>query len=105
MAVIVAVFLVVVTGVERLDPIIALLVAANIIWTGVRRLRQTGLGLLDSALPAADQARITSALAALSRAGDRVSRVAHTAIWRASLYLDARACAGRLERAAWTRSL
>jgi cation diffusion facilitator family transporter len=61
-AVIVAIFLVVVTGVERLDPIIALLVAANIIWTGVRLLRQTGLGLLDSALPATDQARITSAL-------------------------------------------
>jgi cation diffusion facilitator family transporter len=62
-AVIVAVFLVVITGVERLDPIIALLVAANIIWTGVKLLRQTGLGLLDSALPAADQAHITSALA------------------------------------------
>jgi cation diffusion facilitator family transporter len=62
-AVIVAIFLVVVTGVQRLDPIIALLVAANIIWTGVRLLRQTGLGLLDSALPAPDQARITSALA------------------------------------------
>ncbi|HEX3270726.1 MAG TPA: cation transporter dimerization domain-containing protein, partial [Ktedonobacterales bacterium] len=54
--------LVVVTGVERLDPIIALLVAANIVWTGVRLLRQTGLGLLDSALPAEDQARISEAL-------------------------------------------
>jgi cation diffusion facilitator family transporter len=61
-AVIVAVFLVVVTGVERLDPIIALLVAANIIWTGVRLLRQTGAGLLDPALPATEQALITSAL-------------------------------------------
>jgi cation diffusion facilitator family transporter len=62
-AVVVAVFLVVVTGVQRLDPIIALLVAANIIWTGVRLLRETGLGLLDSALPADEQARITEALA------------------------------------------
>jgi cation diffusion facilitator family transporter len=61
-AVVVGVFLVVVTGVERLDPIIALLVAANIIWTGVRLLRQTGYGLLDPALPAADQALIADAL-------------------------------------------
>jgi cation diffusion facilitator family transporter len=62
-AVIIAIFLVVLTGIERLDPIIALLVAANIIWTGVKLLRQTGLGLLDSALPAGDQTLIASALA------------------------------------------
>jgi cation diffusion facilitator family transporter len=63
LAVVVAVFLVVLTGVERLDPLIALLVAANIIWTGVRLLRQTGSGLLDPALPAADQSLIAAALA------------------------------------------
>jgi cation diffusion facilitator family transporter len=62
-AVVVAVFLVVVTGIQRLDPIIALLVAANIIWTGVRLLRQTGAGLLDPALPTADQELIASTLA------------------------------------------
>jgi cation diffusion facilitator family transporter len=37
-----------------LDPIVALLVAVNIIWTGVKLLRQTGLGLLDTALPKED---------------------------------------------------
>jgi divalent metal cation (Fe/Co/Zn/Cd) transporter len=37
-----------------LDPIIALLVAANIIWTGARLLHETGLGLLDTALPKED---------------------------------------------------
>lgn len=37
-----------------LDPIVALLVALNIIWTGGKLLRQTGLGLLDTALPKDD---------------------------------------------------
>src|SRR5262249_2255979 len=43
-------------------PIVALLVAANIVWTGVRLLRQTGAGLLDPALPAAEQELIAKAL-------------------------------------------
>lgn len=42
---------VLVTGWERLDPIIALLVAANIVWTGVQLVRRSALGLLDTALP------------------------------------------------------
>ncbi len=39
------------TGWLVLDPLIALLVAANIVWTGVRLLRETAQGLLDRALP------------------------------------------------------
>ncbi len=42
---------VVATGWERLDPIIALGVAANIVWTGVRIVRESILGLMDTALP------------------------------------------------------
>src|SRR6266567_2609415 len=45
--VLVGVLLVAVTGWLILDPIVALLVAANIIWTGARLLHETGLGLLD----------------------------------------------------------
>lgn len=52
--VLVGVLLVTLTGWYILDPIIALIVAANIIWTGVKLLRQTGLGLLDTALPGED---------------------------------------------------
>jgi len=44
-----------------LDPI-ALLVAANIVWTGIRLLRETGYGLLDTALPVAEQQIIASTL-------------------------------------------
>jgi cation diffusion facilitator family transporter len=49
--VVVALGAVAVTGWQRLDPVVALLVAANIIWTGGRIVRQSVLGLLDTALP------------------------------------------------------
>jgi cation diffusion facilitator family transporter len=49
--VLVAIGLVGLTGWERLDPIIALLVAANIIWSGVGLMRRSALGLMDTALP------------------------------------------------------
>ena len=49
--VLVAVGLVGMTGWERLDPLIALAVAANIIWSGIRLLRRSALGLMDTALP------------------------------------------------------
>ena len=52
--VLVAVALVGLTGWLILDPVIALLVAANIIWTGVKLVRESGLGLLDTALPRDD---------------------------------------------------
>ncbi|GLV56743.1 transporter [Dictyobacter sp. S3.2.2.5] len=52
--VLVGVLLVAITRWYILDPIVALLVAINIIWTGTKLLRQTGLGLLDTALPKED---------------------------------------------------
>ena len=39
------------TGWERLDPIVALIVAGNIVWSGVRIVRESVLGLMDTALP------------------------------------------------------
>ncbi len=50
------------TGWLVLDPLIALLVAANIVWTGIRLLRETASGLLDQALPDDDQADISKVL-------------------------------------------
>jgi cation diffusion facilitator family transporter len=38
------------TGWEQLDPLIALAVAANIVWTGVKLMRRSAAGLLDRAL-------------------------------------------------------
>lgn len=50
--------LVSVTGWLVLDPIVALLAAANIVWTGLKLLAETGSGLLDSAIPDDEQEAI-----------------------------------------------
>ena len=46
------------TGWERLDPIVACLVAANIVWSGVGIVRKSVSGLMDAALPVEDQDRL-----------------------------------------------
>ena len=53
--VLIGVALVGITGWLVLDPLIALVVAANIVWAGVKLVRESGLGLMDTALPLADQ--------------------------------------------------
>lgn len=60
--VVIGVGLVVLTGWKRLDPIIALAVATNIVYTGFHLLRRSTLGLLDRALPAADRDAIATIL-------------------------------------------
>jgi len=54
--------LVALTGWNRLDPLIAVLVAANIVRTGWKLVRETGMGLTDTAIPEADRRRVTAAL-------------------------------------------
>lgn len=46
-----------------LDPLIALLVAANIVWTGWQLLQRSAAGLMDAALPADQLAAIEQVLA------------------------------------------
>ncbi len=60
--VVIGVSLVALTGWDLLDPIIALIVAANIVWTGVRILQQSALGLLDTALPADERQQVVAVL-------------------------------------------
>jgi cation diffusion facilitator family transporter len=50
------------TGWERLDPIVALVVAGNIVWSGVRIVRNSVLGLMDTALPVEEQIRLQKVL-------------------------------------------
>lgn len=52
--VLVGVGAVVLTGWLWLDPVVALAVAANIVWTGTRIIRGSVAGLMDAALPPAD---------------------------------------------------
>lgn len=54
--------LVAISGYTWLDPIIALLVAVNITWTGIRIMRRSALGLMDTALPADELAKIKKIL-------------------------------------------
>lgn len=65
------VFMVAVTGWERLDPIVAILVGLNILYTGYRLIQQSVVSLLDAALPASDLAVIEHVLA--RHRGDEVA--------------------------------
>jgi cation diffusion facilitator family transporter len=60
---------VVVTGWTRLDPVIALFVAMNILWTGLTLLRRSLLGLLDVTLPPAEQNAIKQVLSRYEAGG------------------------------------
>jgi cation diffusion facilitator family transporter len=53
---------VVLTGWQRLDPAIALVVAANIVWTGIKLVHRSASGLMDASLPAEQQALVVSVL-------------------------------------------
>ena len=59
------------TGWLVLDPLIGLVVAANILWTGVRLLRDTAQGLLDRVLPPEDQESIVKVLSRYENEGIR----------------------------------
>jgi cation diffusion facilitator family transporter len=50
------------TGWQRLDPIVALVVAANIIWAGVAIVLRSTSGLMDRALSTQDQASVRQVL-------------------------------------------
>lgn len=50
------------TGWIMLDPIVAILVALNILWTAFQLIRRSVQGLMDAALPASDQQAIESVM-------------------------------------------
>ena len=56
--VIIGMGLIAVTGWTLLDPLVALLVAANIVWTGIGLIRRSVDGLMDVVLPIEDQQSI-----------------------------------------------
>lgn len=65
--VMIGVVLVFVTGWLRLDPLVALAVAAQIVWTGVGLVRRSAAGLLDAAISQDDQGEVTKLFAEYSR--------------------------------------
>jgi cation diffusion facilitator family transporter len=69
LGVVVGVLLVGLTGWLPLDPVIAIVVALNIVWAGWRLLRETANGLLDIGLPSAAQQQIMEVLAGFKQDG------------------------------------
>ncbi|MDR2548719.1 MAG: cation diffusion facilitator family transporter [Desulfobulbus sp.] len=61
--------LVMATGWSVLDPIVALLVSANIVWTGIALIRRSVDGLMDVGLPEEEQKMIERAMAAFRAKG------------------------------------
>jgi cation diffusion facilitator family transporter len=51
------------TGWNVLDPLLAILVALNIVWTSVGLLRRSVMGLMDAALPVSEQTLIEQVMA------------------------------------------
>lgn len=62
--VVAGVALVVLTGVEVFDPLVALFVGANIVWTGWRLVSESGTGLMDAALTPEENADLADTIAA-----------------------------------------
>lgn len=60
--VVVGVALVALTGWDRLDPLVALAVAANIVYAGVQLIRRSGNALMDASLPPADHVAVEQVL-------------------------------------------
>ena len=72
------------TGWQRLDPIVAIAVALNIVHTGVGILRRTLMGLLDTAIPDELQRRVTDILVRHTTGGVRFHalRTRQAGAWR-----------------------
>jgi cation diffusion facilitator family transporter len=62
--VLVGVALVFVTGVQKLDPLIAALVALNVLWTGWRIMRESVGGLMDESVPDSELTQVREIIAA-----------------------------------------
>lgn len=67
--VVVGLLLVRFTGWDVLDPLMALAVAGNIVWTAAGLLHRSFNGLMDHSLPEEEQHKVRAALAALMRPG------------------------------------
>lgn len=68
--VVVALVLAKVTGMDRIDPVVAAVIALNVLWTGVHLMRVSIDGLMDRALPVEDVTRVREAIEAELEAGE-----------------------------------
>lgn len=92
LGVVVGVLLVALTGWQPLDPLVALVVAANIVVVGVRVMRQALSRLLDERLPEREEAKILAVLEADRRVLGfhrlRTRRSGHASFAEVDLFVD-----------------
>jgi len=60
-----------VSGWQFLDPVVAIIVAGNIVWSGIRIVRKSVMGLMDIALPPETQNTILKVLESYKHKGVR----------------------------------
>ena len=92
------------TGWQRLDPIVALAVAANIVFAGGRIVLNSVAGLMDAALPASEISAAAPVARSLRRRRHRVPRAQDAPVGRAAVRLAARAGAAGMVGAAGARA-
>ena len=116
------------TGWAWLDPLIALVVAANIVWTGGRIVRESVLGLMDTAIPAAELDALRQVLTPMPGTACSTTRcapgspapaascrstcwspatgrsIAATSSWSGSKPTSAASCRTRTSSPTWSRS-
>jgi cation diffusion facilitator family transporter len=68
--VVIGLLLVRVTGIQAIDPILALIVAVNVLWTGISLIRASIDGLMDTALPAGQVRDVRQAIEGKLEAGE-----------------------------------
>lgn len=68
-AVVVGIAVVAITNIQILDPIVALIVSTNIVFSGVRILKQSAFGFMDTAIIPEDMALVSKILAPYEKQG------------------------------------
>ena len=101
--VIIAVLLVGATGWLRLDPIIAIAVALNIVYAGLKLIGSSAMGLLDASLPPEENAMIVKVLRAHQTRERALPRAADPRVRAAAVHLHARPGARVVDRRAGPR--
>ena len=101
--VVIGIVVVTLTDWQWLDPVVALLVAANIVWTGITLVRGSALGLLDTALPPDERAAVQMVLDRYVAEGVQYHAGAHPAGWSAPLRFVPCPGSGPMARCARTR--
>ena len=105
LGVVVAVLLVHFTGWLVVDPLIAFAVAVNILWAGWKLIRESGLALIDAALPEDEQRQVADALSPFQAKGILFHAIRTRVAGPRTVRLPPRPRAGRLDGPAGPRSL